>query len=97
MKKFFISLCLIAAVLFTSCFQDEAISIVKNGCVDKQFSLTAPDLKSFVKSLVETAYSNNIYNIKIYAPNAMIPGVSDMIRECEHNNYSNNQITVEEF
>ena len=73
------------------------VSIVKNGCVDKQFSLTAPDLKSFVKSLVETAYSNNIYNIKIYAPNAMIPGVSDMIRECEHNNYSNNQITVEEF
>ena len=31
MKKFFISLCLIASVFFTSCFKDEAISIVKNG------------------------------------------------------------------
>lgn len=31
MKKFFISLCLMAAIVFTSCFEDEAISIVKNG------------------------------------------------------------------
>ena len=31
MKKFFISLCLMATIVFTSCFEDEAISIVKNG------------------------------------------------------------------
>ena len=31
MKKFFIALCLIASVFFTSCFEDKAISIVKNG------------------------------------------------------------------
>lgn len=31
MKKFFIVLCLIASVFFTSCFEDKAISIVKNG------------------------------------------------------------------
>ena len=31
MKKFFIALCLIASVFFTSCFEDKAISIVKHG------------------------------------------------------------------
>ncbi len=31
MKKFFIALCLITSVFFTSCFEDKAISIVKNG------------------------------------------------------------------
>lgn len=40
MKKFFISLCLIAAVLFTSCFQDEAISIVKNGYFSNYTDMT---------------------------------------------------------
>ena len=40
MKKFFIALCLIASVFFTSCFEDEAISIVKNGYFSSYTDMT---------------------------------------------------------
>lgn len=53
------------------------------------------NISDLASKLITLAYSNNIYNIKVHGPFAILAEIKRTINEYEHNVYSENKITVE--
>lgn len=73
---------------------ESRLTIVRNG----QYSYgVCEGVKELIDTLFETAYAENIYDIKLHAPPHIVEEISMQIKEKEKATYSKTTITIEEI